>query len=62
MNNKLVTPVNKEILKNLLQVYFSFPQNRMNEFAAGKVQVCVKVLNFVLKTQSWKEQWYPGNL
>lgn len=59
MNNKLVAPVNKEILKGPVLVYCN---NRMNEFAAGKVQVCVKVFNFVLKTQSWKEQWYPGNL
>lgn len=43
MNNKLVTPVNKEFLKSPVLVYCSFLHNRMNEFAAGKVQVCVKV-------------------
>lgn len=50
MNNKLVTPASKEILTSPVLVYCSFPQNRMNEFAAGKVQVCGKVFNFVLKT------------
>lgn len=52
MNNKLVTPVNKEILKKFCAGYCSFPQKRMNEFAVEKVQlhVAFKVFNFVLKT------------
>jgi len=49
MNNKLMTPVNKDILKKPCAGYCSFPQKRMNEFAVEKVQY-FKVSNFVLKT------------
>lgn len=65
MNNKLVTPENKEILKKKSSAgYCNFPQKRMNEFAVEKVQLHVsfKVFSLVLKTRSWNEQWYHGNL
>lgn len=41
-----------------------FPQERMNEFAVEKVphRVAFKVFSSVLKTWSWREQWYHGNL